>query len=93
MSYQVYYKKGSHAAICDRCGFKRKSDDLRKEWTGLMVCKDTCWEARHPQDFLRGKKDDSSVEWTRSEPADVEVDDSGFLALDPVPTGTFDNDL
>ncbi|NYD88751.1 hypothetical protein [Sphingomonas melonis] len=25
-------------AICDRCGFEYDLRDLRKEWTGLMVC-------------------------------------------------------
>jgi hypothetical protein len=25
-------------AICDRCGFEYDLSDLRKEWTGLMVC-------------------------------------------------------
>jgi len=25
-------------AICDRCGFEYDLADLRKEWTGLMVC-------------------------------------------------------
>ncbi len=30
-------------AICDRCGFRYKFYNLKKEWTGLMVC-DGCWE-------------------------------------------------
>lgn len=51
-------------AECDRCGFKFKNVDLRKEWNGLMTCKD-CWEPRHPQDFLKGVPDDSSVPWSR----------------------------
>lgn len=25
-------------AICDRCGFEYDHGELRKEWTGLMVC-------------------------------------------------------
>ena len=43
-----------------------------KEWNGLRVCKD-CFETRHPQEFVRGKQDDQSVPWTRSEGADVEI--------------------
>jgi hypothetical protein len=27
---------------CARCGFKRRLDQLTKEWTGLRVCADTC---------------------------------------------------
>ena len=89
---KTYYKKGDWNAICDICGNKFKASKLKKQWDGLMVCPQD-FSPRHPQEFLRGKKDDQSVEWTRSEAADVEVDDSGFLALDSVPTGTFDNDL
>lgn len=36
-------------AICDRCSFKRRKYDLSKEWTGLMVCVDTCFDPRPPQ--------------------------------------------
>ena len=37
------YASGKFAvAICDRCGFKKKLHDLRKEWTGLKVC-DACF--------------------------------------------------
>jgi hypothetical protein len=60
-------------AICDRCGFKKQSSELRKEWTGLMVCADTCFEARHPQDFVRGVPDKQAPPWVRPEPADVFV--------------------
>lgn len=43
------YASGKFAvAICDRCGFKKKLHDLRKEWTGLKVC-DACFEPKHPQ--------------------------------------------
>lgn len=64
---------GSWNAICDRCGFKYKSFQLRKEWTGLMVCKN-CWEPRHPQDLIKIPKDDQSVPWSRPEQNDVFVD-------------------
>jgi hypothetical protein len=32
------YKPGQLYGICDRCGFKFRHRELRKEWTGLMVC-------------------------------------------------------
>ena len=57
---------GDWNALCDRCGFKHKASTLKEEWTGFMVCK-TCYEPRHPQDFVRGVKDDPSVDWTRSD--------------------------
>ena len=68
-------------AICDRCGSKRWNDELRKEWDGLMVCADTCWEPRNPQDFVRGVQDKQNPPWVRPEPADVFVP-TAFLRLE-----------
>ena len=66
------YVPGQWNAICDRCGFKFKNVQLRKEWTGLRVCCE-CWEPRHPQDFVRGKADHQTPPWVRpdSEGQDV----------------------
>ncbi len=33
---------------CARCGFKRRLTSLRREFTGLRVCRDTCWDAKPP---------------------------------------------
>jgi len=35
-------------ALCDRCGFRYKYPQLRREWNGLRVC-DECWSMKHPQ--------------------------------------------
>lgn len=32
--------------ICQRCGFKRRLNDLAKEWTGLRVCRDNCYDPK-----------------------------------------------
>lgn len=32
------YIPGASKGICDRCGFEFRLSELRKEWTGLMVC-------------------------------------------------------
>jgi hypothetical protein len=66
---------GTWKVVCDRCGFWFHSDELRKEWQGLMTC-NSCWEPRHPQDFVRGVPDHTAPPWTRPEPEDVfrEVD-------------------
>ena len=37
--------------ICDRCGFGYPLLELRKEWTGLLVCIEECYEEKHPQLF------------------------------------------
>lgn len=89
---KTYFKKGDHNAICDRCGFEFKASQLRKEWTGLYVCKDDL-ELRHPQDFQKGVKDDPSVAWTRPDAPENTIDTSGFISVDPVPSGTFDGSL
>lgn len=59
-------------AVCDRCGFEYHSYELQQEWTGHMVCK-SCWEPRHPQDFVRAIPDNPIPPWTRPEPEDVFV--------------------
>lgn len=68
-----YYKPGTWNALCDVCGFKHKSDELKKRWDGLMVCKHD-WEPRHPQDLLRVPREQISVPWTRPQPEDVFTD-------------------
>ena len=39
-------------------------------WDGFFVRKDF-WEARHPQDFVRGRKDNQRVPIARPEKPDV----------------------
>lgn len=72
MGQADYYKHGSWNAICDVCGFKFKSDDLKERWDGLMVCRKD-FEHRHPQERLRPVTDNQSVAWTRPPPPDVFV--------------------
>lgn len=68
------YEASQWNAICDRCGFKYKARQLRKEWTGLRVCSgggtNDCFEQRHPQEKLRGKKDSQATKWSRPETPD-----------------------
>lgn len=45
-----YAKKGGTWGICDDCGDKRRLYELKRNWQGLRVCQDTCWEPQHPQD-------------------------------------------
>lgn len=69
------YVHGQHNAICDRCGFKYKSGQLRLEWTGLRVCDgvgtNRCYEPRHSQDGVRGKPDRQAPAWVRPEGPDT----------------------
>lgn len=68
-----YYVPGKWNAICDRCGLKRKNDELKEEWTGLMVCADTCWEARHPSTLIQTPREQIATPWARPEVADTFV--------------------
>lgn len=54
------YIMGDPWMICQRTGIKTRRSQMRQEWTGLWVRADS-WEPRHPQDFVRGIEDDSSV--------------------------------
>lgn len=60
----VSYHMGDWLAACDRCGQTFRASRMRAEWTGLRVCR-SCWEPRHPQETIRGKKDKQSPVWTR----------------------------
>jgi hypothetical protein len=65
---------GGAAVICQRCGFKRHADELRREWTGLRVCKE-CWDPKHPQESVRGVADRQQVMGGGApEPTDVFMD-------------------
>lgn len=55
---------GAWNAICDRCGRKRKSTELRRTWQGYYVC-EAHFEERHPQDFVRARVERDLPEWTR----------------------------
>ena len=55
------YKSGDHWVICDICGLKRRRSRIRKNHQGMMVCADTCWEPRHPQENIRIRQDRIAV--------------------------------
>jgi hypothetical protein len=69
------YKSGQWNFICDSCGQKLKSGVARLRWDGFRVCS-SCWEYRHPQDFLRTKPDNQAVPWSRPRTTD------SFVVLD-----------
>lgn len=61
--------QGDYRVICDRTGFKVWASDTRLEWNGLRVRKQD-WEPRHPQDFVRGRRDRQIVADARPEATD-----------------------
>lgn len=72
------FQPGKWLVVCDRCGFKRMNDEVQETWNHLYVCRPTikmgCFETRHPLDFIRAVKEDTSIPFARPQPADVFVD-------------------
>lgn len=72
MANDKYYVPGTFYRICDRTGFKVRSFDTKKEWNNLIV-REQSWEIRQPQDFVRGVKDDQTVQEARPRQVNVFV--------------------
>jgi len=59
-----FLELGDWNAVCFQCGRKRKASTMVKHWQGYWVCPEH-WEARHPQDFVRGIKDIMTPPWVQ----------------------------
>jgi hypothetical protein len=66
------YIPGDFLRVCDRCGFVYRASQTFRTWDGLYVCHDD-FETRHPQDFVRGRKDLQNVPNARPEPLDTVI--------------------
>lgn len=53
-------RDGDHLVVCDRSGFTVWASDCVKQWDGLLVYKKFA-EPRHPQDFLRARREDLTI--------------------------------
>ncbi|MGH7745394.1 MAG: hypothetical protein ACREQ5_11470, partial [Candidatus Dormibacteria bacterium] len=78
--------KGQYNAICDVCGFMRKSGEIKLRWDGLMVCKED-WEPRQPQDFVRGVPEKQDLPWTRPPNTTLFIDPSTPIDPKDFPSG------
>lgn len=67
-----YLKLGDYNAICYECGKKFKASELKRHWQGYWVC-EKHWEARHPQDFVKGTKDVQTPPWVQPLPAPIQI--------------------
>lgn len=70
MGADKHFKPGSFYRIDDRTGFATRAERTKREWTGLIVS-ERVWEARHPQDFVKGVTDDQTVPFPRPRQANV----------------------
>jgi len=68
---------GNWNAMCDVCGFKFKTSELRRRWDGYMVC-EADYEQRHPQDLIRLRPERQAVPWARPPATDT------FVTVAPV---------
>ncbi len=58
--------------LCDRCGFKFKSNQVRLDWKNQVVC-DVCYEPRHPMEFLQNRTDAHQLPFVRSNNDGIDV--------------------
>jgi hypothetical protein len=70
---------------CMRCGFWFPSTELKKEWTGLYVCK-ADYETRHPQTLMK-------VHGERAFPDIVSKDQDVYTGICTVATNSAYADL
>jgi len=66
MGYSSRYEQGSWNVVCSMCGRDFKAFELRKHWQGQYRC-DSCWEPRHPQDFVRAVQSERAPPWTQQD--------------------------
>ena len=84
------WKPGESWLECQRCGLDHYASDARREWTGLIVCK-SCWEPRHPQDFVRSKRERITASGP-SNTREVGVGGTAAEGSTDVPAGTFNDE-
>lgn len=64
MGRKLHFRPGSFYRVDDRTGFPQRAEDTKREWNGLIV-DETVWEARQPQDLVKGVIDNQSVPYAR----------------------------
>lgn len=75
MGADKHFRMGSFYRIDDRTGFATRAEDTQMEWNGLIVSK-RVFEARQPQDFVKGVADNQTVPYARPRQANVFVGSS-----------------
>ena len=78
---QYDYVHGAYNIIDDQTGFEVKSTDARMQWNKLLVHWSQ-WEARHPQDYIKGRVDRQAVPAPRPGAADILGETSTTLDAD-----------
>lgn len=84
MSKGWSYKSADWYVLCDSCNKKIKASHSRHRWDGLIVC-DSCFEHRHPQDFIKVRQDKITVPFTRPRSTDVFIEVPYVVGLSCIP--------
>lgn len=71
-------RNGEFLRIDDRTGFTEWSGDTVKEWTGAIVHRSK-YEARHPQDFIRARREHFRVHDPRPDVSIASINSVGLL--------------
>ena len=82
-----YWASGEWNLICDSCGKKMKSSNAKHRWDGFIVC-NSCFEHRHPQDFVKPKIDKIVVPFTRPRPDEVFVEINYIVPISCIPSNS-----
>lgn len=69
MTFKNSFRSGDHFVQCDRSGFKVRVSTTKKEWHGRIV-REVDFETRHPQDFVKGRRDRQNPPFAIPEPTD-----------------------
>lgn len=89
MGTKKHFRMGSFYRVDDRTGFPERAEDTQMEWNGLIVSR-RVWEARQPQDFVRGVSDDQTVPYARPRSPNTWVGNSTvaeFQVFGDLPSG------
>lgn len=75
------YRRGDFLRRCDKTGFRRYASETQKEWNNLIVRREE-FEPRHPQEFVRGRKDERAVPDARPGPSSDTFIAAGSVVAD-----------
>ena len=70
MNWSPGYTPGDNWVICDICGFKKRASETALNYNNSLVCTDTCFEFRHPQEYLRHRSEKVTPDKVRAEPSE-----------------------
>lgn len=65
MGRKLHYRLGGFYRISDRTGFAVRAEHTRGQWNGIITELET-WEPRQPQDLVKGRADNQTVPYPRS---------------------------